>query len=237
MSARLYIAIPVHNRLRIAGQCIPTVLDGISPEDSLVIYDDGSTPGVYSSDLIDSKWLVQTKPSIGIDAQRQKHFAEFWGNREIHGCTHLYLCDADAPHDPNWRAHALDLQARYNAPICLYRTKTHSDYQNNVYHDEPTEDVIWQRFSPGVSLLLDMRMVEKVMQFMPEKLTAWDWVVPSILGYRMAVSRVSYCDHVGIGGQHDPADGSVGDERATNPTPWLVEKRKEILSALCPPTS
>jgi hypothetical protein len=236
MSARLYIAIAAHNRHAIAKQCIPTVVAGASADDAVIVFDDGSKPCLSTKDL-GCTGIVWSETPIGIDAQRQKHFREFWGCRETHGCTHLYLCDSDAPHDPGFRAHALHLQEKYNAPICLYRTKTHSDYQNNIFHDEPTEEVIWQRFSPGVSLLLDMRMVEKVMQFMPEKLTAWDWVVPSILRYRMAVSRVSYCDHIGIGGQHDPADGSVGDERATNPTPWLVEKRKEILSALCPPTS
>lgn len=232
--ARIFVAIAAYNRRRLAELCIPTVRDGMKHgEDALVLYDDGSTEPMHDSSIIVSECDgIVSCESMGIDAQRRKHILEFWGNREIHGCSHLYLCDADAPHDILWRETALALQAEYKAPVCLYRTQTHADYVNNIFRDEPSERVIWQRFSPGVSLLLDMQMVERVAKHMPET-WAWDWAIAGMLGHKMAVSRMSLCDHISRGGlHHDGSDGYDGGDRATNPTPWLEEKRREIVSCL-----
>ncbi len=230
---KLFIAIPVYNRLAIAEQCIPTVRAGCEADDVLVVYDDGSRENVFCSQpLIKAASRIISAPSIGIDAQRREHIKTFWEQRDRHGCTHLYLCDGDSPHDPGWRAHALDLQERYKAPICLYRTRTHLEYGNNVFRDVPSEDVIWQRFSPGVSLLLTKEMVHRVITVMPER-WSWDWAIAGFLGYKMAVSRDSYADHVGHMGLHDQhAQGFVSTERSISPTSWLVLKRAEILANL-----
>lgn len=232
MTARLYIAVPVFNRRAVVEQCVPTIR--VSKEDAVILYDDGSTE-------YDGEFWARMAPhitgsvqgdSMGIDAQRRKHILEFLGNREIHGCTHLYLCDSDSPHDPHWRSHALELQTRYKAPICLYRTKTHSDYENNIFFDDTSEDVIWQRFSPGVSLLLSLEMVARVVAHIPER-WSWDWHLPGLLGYRMAVSRMSHCCHIGRHGLHDEhATNEVSKERCTNPTQWLIHERMRILAAL-----
>jgi hypothetical protein len=233
MSSKLYIAIPCYNRRAVVEQCVPTVAAGASDDDAVILYDDGSTE--YDRDFwafmeAHTTGSVQCE-SMGIDAQRRRHFLEFWGNREIHGCTHLYLTDSDCIHDIGWRSALLALQEKYDgAPLCGYRTKTHADYENNIYADIPEEDVIWQRFAPGTSYLLTMAHVEKIVKHMPEK-WSWDWSVPGFLGYRMAVSRVSYVDHIDIGGLHSPGSG-LGPERGTNPTPWLAEKRAQILASL-----
>lgn len=239
MSASIYIAIAVYNRLRLAELCIPTVRAGMKGgygmndgDDMLTIYDDGSAQEIDTNPLIFSCDRMVRSESIGIDAQRRKHILDFWGNREIHGCTHLALIDSDIIADPSWRSVALALQAEHGgAPVCLYRTATHEGYANNVFKDDPTENVLWQRFAPGTFYLLTLAHCEKLAKAMPDKI-AWDWWVPGALGYRMAVSRTSYCDHIGAGGQHDPADGSIGPECALSPTPWLVEKRKEIIACL-----
>jgi hypothetical protein len=232
MTPRLFIAIPTYNRLAIAEQCIPTVRDGMADGDALVVYDDGSQEKPWESPILDNTQGISFErcESMGIDAQRRKHILEFWRNRETHGCTHLYLTDSDAFHDPSWRTVALALQAEHDAPVCLYRTQTHADYHNNIYRNVPTENVIWQRFAPGVSYLLTLAHCEILAYHMPEKIS-WDWWVPSMLGYRMAISRVSYCDHIDSGGLHSPEKG-IGPERATNPTPWLASKREEIINAL-----
>lgn len=224
MSERLFIAIPCYNRREIAGRCIPTVFASKAPQDHLAVYDDGSDEPFIIPECDE---IVRTE-SMGIDAQRRQHFLDFWKRRDEF--THLYLTDSDAPHDPRWREHALSLQAEYRAPVCLYRTQTHADYEHNVYRDDPNERVVWQRFAPGVSYLLDLAMVSKVVRFMPER-WSWDWNVPGMLGYKMAISRVSYCDHIGRGGLHDPECG-IGPERAINPTPFLVCKREEIINEL-----
>lgn len=231
MNARIYIAIPTYNRMRLAELCIPTVRAGMEPEDGLVVYDDGSRDKPWDSPAIkEAATSFVDCDSMGIDAQRRKHILDFWNNRDLHGCTHLYLADSDAPHDPGWREAALSLQEEYKAPVCLYRTLTHASYENNVFCDNPMERVIWQRFAPGVSYFLSLKMVAKAVSFIPPA-WSWDWHLPGLLGYRMAISRVSYVDHIGLHGLHDPESG-IGPERALNPTQWLVAKRAEIIHEL-----
>lgn len=241
MSASLRICVSVHNRLKLAGLCIPTIRAGMAKDDALIIHDDGSDEGLYGDDVFkvlkDATGVTMSRPRIGIDAVRRQQILEFWGNREIHGHSHLALIDSDVIAHPSWREIALSLQDDHGGvPVCLYRTQTHEDYKNNVFRNDEAENVLWQRFAPGVFYLLTLAHCEKLAVMMPERI-AWDWWVPGILGYRMAVSRTSYVDHIGWGGMHDPQDGSVGPEMAKNPTPWLVEKRKDIIAALCRPTS
>ena len=234
MSERIYIAVPTYNRLALAEQCIPTIRGGMASDDALIIYDDGSTEGIGSNEAIKgaANGFVPCE-SMGVDAQRRKHILEFWGNREIHGCTHLYLTDSDAIHDPGWRDAAIGLLNEHGAPVCLYRTQTHEDYKNNVFRSVPTENVIWQRFAPGVSYFLSLEMVRRIAHLIPER-WSWDWHLPGLFGYKMAISRVSYVDHIGFQGMHDQMQkpGHVSTERALNPTAWLVQKRAEILASL-----
>lgn len=235
--ARLYVAIPVHNRRAVVEQCVPTIYRSIErPSDRLFLYDDGSTEYNIGSLDVGQDYSIRTE-SMGVDAQRRRHFVDFWdhAHRPYSGdgpsFSHLYLTDGDAPHDPGFRAAALALQAEHNLPICLYNTATHENMPGNTFRDTPGSNVILRRFAPGVSYLLTLEHVAKIMPHI-DTLQSWDWQVPSLLGYRMAVSRTSYVEHIGAGGQHDPADGSIGPERALNPTPWLVKKRAEIIAKL-----
>lgn len=241
--SRLYIAIPCHGRAKLAYECIRTIdearYDDVSGaslnNDILALYEDGENQMGQAESCADE--IHRSPIALGIDAQRVRHFIDFWNRRERDGLTHLYLADADAPHDPSWRESLLRLQGLFGgSPICGYRTDTHAKMANNIYHDNPAEGVLFQRFAPGVSYLLTREHVAAVMERI-HLLRDWDWMVPSILGYKFAVSRVSYVDHIGIGGQHDPIDGSLGLEQASHPTEWLKNRRQQILAALCPPAS
>jgi hypothetical protein len=235
VSARIYIAVPVHNRLALAAACVPTIADGMATDDMLAIYDDGSEP---SATFDGSKFthirhrLVCCTPSIGIEEQRRIHFKDFWAREEF---THLYLTDADAPHDPEWRARALALQAEHGgAPVCLYDTEAHARLPGNTIIDDPSSNVIWRRVAPGISYLLTQQHVERVMKALPH-MPRWnfDWTIPALLGHRFAISRTSLVEHIGIGGLHHPADaGYDGGDRAKNPTSWLIAKRAEIVASL-----
>lgn len=235
VSARLYIAVPCHNRKAVVEQCLPTIAAGKEPNDLLVGYNDGSTeygPGLLMT--LGADHFID-HPHIGIEAGRRRHFTDFIARKEF---THLYLTDADALHDPLWRIQALALQARYfDAPICLYNTAAHERMQGNTWRDNPDESVIWRRFAPGISHLLTRDHCEKVVAWLQANPTAahwnWDWTVPAILNYQFGVSRVSYVDHLGKGGYHHPEDeGWDGGDRALNPTTWLVEKRQLCVQAL-----
>lgn len=238
-SARLYIAIPVHNRLAIAQECIPTVRAGIAHEqDAITLYDDGSSEGgnnaaVEMAILACANSIQRSTTSIGIERQRRQHFLDF---SRLTDFTHLYLCDADAIHDPNWRSTLLRLQAEHGgAPICGYDTTAHSSLAGNTIEDSPASEVIWRKFAPGISYLLTRAHAEVIVKALPHlpEHWDWDWSVPSLLGNRFAVTRQSVVEHVGVGGLHHAKDaGWEGGDRATNPTQWLVQKRREVVGRL-----
>ncbi len=227
MTTRIYIAIPVFNRVAIAAQCIPTVRESMYAEDHLAIYDDGSTEStapLFAQAGPNETWTWGQ--NIGVDAQRRQHIFDFWAKPEF---THLYFSDADAFVEPHWRSRLLEIQDRTGLLTCGYHTKTHEEYVNNVYARK--DGIVFTRFAPGVSYLLNREHVAKIIEGMPER-WSFDWHIPSILGYKCAVSDVSCVDHIGVRGQHDPADGSLGPEKALNPTEWLKAKRAEIVSTI-----
>ncbi len=230
MTEKVYIAIACHNRRRIAEQCLPTMRDSVAPWDVLALYNDGSTE-------YDASWLMQflpaggelfTAPSpLGIQAQRRNHLRHFLKS----DCDRLYFSDHDMLMDPAWRSHGLKLQDDHNgAPVCLYDTAAHADMIGNTF--ATFTDVIWRRVAPGCSYLLTRRHVEKVASFI-DNLEHFDWGLPALLGFRFAISRTSYCDHIGHGGERHPAGAGLDEgDRALNSTPWLVQKRREVVEAL-----
>lgn len=233
MVARIYIAIPCHNRKSIIERCIPTIAETKTSADYLELWADGCTE--YDSTFL-TQWADRVNAigpdAKGIEMQRRAHFQTFM---DLPGSySHMYLTDSDAPHDPNWRSQALGLQEENDgAPVCLYNTKEHANMKGNTLEDDITKNVIWRYYAPGISYFLTRAHVEKIAAFGIKDLRNWDWDVPRILGHRMAVSRVSYVEHIGHGGIHHPSSvGFEGGDRALNPTPWLVAKRAEIVEEL-----
>ena len=235
--AKIYIAIPVHNRLEIAKLCIPTVASGISISDRLAIYNDGSDeeflPHFGETHRRDYRF------PIGIEAQRRMHIADFMERAERSEFTHLYLTDSDALHDPDWRLTLLQAQAKHgHAPICGYNTEAHERLCGNTIADGG--DVLWRRVAPGISYLLTLDHVKRIWPH-AAKMRAFDWEIPALLGNRFAVMKESVVDHIGLGGMHHPVGvGLEGGDRALNPTKWLAEKRAEVVSqlkSLCPQVS
>ncbi len=232
--SKLLICIPVRNRMAIARECVPTVKAGAAGRDFIAVFNDGSDEPVPVEVMGDR---LYTDPTMGIEAQRRRHFLYFRDMVEIgHPFTHLYLTDADALHDPKWRAIALGIQSvSLGAPVCLYNTAAHSRLVGNTIEQDVQNKIIYRRVAPGISYLLTADHVTKVVAALPH-LPAhwnWDWTVPALLGHRMAISEMSYVDHLGFGGLHHPVEEGIdGGDRATNPTPWLVKKRAEVVEKL-----
>jgi hypothetical protein len=228
MTPRLFICIPCHDRKAVLQACLPSMLASKYAGDTVRCYNDGSSE--YNADWLlaqGADW-AQNCVRIGVDAQRQMHIRDF---REATDYTHLYFSDSDMLMDPHWRERLLEIHARTGALTCGYNTQTHEDYVKNTFKLEG--DIVWRRFAPGCSYLLSREQVEKIAAVMPEKVN-FDWFIPGVLGYRCAISDVSCCDHIGFAGLHDEHQkpGHVSQERALNPTSWLVEKRKEVLASL-----
>lgn len=244
MKAKLYIAIPVHNRSAIVRECLPTIVNGVEHEDSVVVHDDGSTDVDHAflglwTDTPQDALIIHNAP-LGIERQRRLHFELFWRAVKLgQGYTHLYLTDSDALHDPNWRSELLRLQAKYDDdPINGYDTQAHVRLVGNTVEDDPAEEVIVRRVAPGISYLLTVDHVAKVMAWLDKNKQehwSWDWTVPYILnpGGRFLVTRRSVVDHIGYGGyHHPPAEGYNGGDRCLNPTEWLIKKRAEVVTKL-----
>ncbi len=236
MTPRILICIAAHNRKRVAELCLPTIAPTLQPDDALLLFDDCSKE-------FDVNWLTQflrpncpgddsvslmTGCPIGIQAMRRNHLNRFLRSNY----TNLLLTDHDIFHDPDWRYHALRLQASYGyKPLCLYNTRAHSEMPNNTISDNPTSDVIWRRFAPGCSYFLTREHAEALRNSI-DTLDHFDWTLPILIG-PFATSRVSYCDHIGWGGQRHPATAGFDEgDRATNPTEWLRNKRAEIVAKL-----
>lgn len=239
MSARILICIPCHNRKAIAEQCLPTMRDSTDPDDLLLAWNDGSTEydDKWLRDLLSYYGSVMSQPKpLGIQAQRRLHLGQFL-SASFEAFTHLYLTDHDILHDPGWRHHALRLQEKYDAPLCLYNTAAHADMPGNTKRDDPAEEVVWRHFAPGCSYLLARKHVEKI-RYHIDSLRHFDWQIPALLGYGFATSRTSYCDHMGWGGERHPEGAGLdGGDRALHPTPWLVAKRAEVVAELTAQTA
>jgi hypothetical protein len=226
---RIFVAIPVRDRFEIAKQCIPTVRAGMMPGDHLALFNDGSK-SILPMDLLKiADSYVHDGNSQGIEEQRRVHFRLFQNLRDY---THLYLTDADALHDPDWRRTLLQLQQLAGGrPVCGYNTEAHARLIGNTLATPPGP-LIWRAVAPGISYLLTRAHAEHVVKHIPPQWN-WDWTVPALLGSRMAIARQSCVDHVGHGGIHHPAaEGLEGGDRALNPTPWLVAKRAEVIKYL-----
>lgn len=235
MPAHLYIPVPVFNRKEIAAKCIPTVQDGMLSCDFLDVWDDGSTD--FGEDLGQElgDGFRRSEVNVGIEIQRRWHIDYFWEQR--HAFTHLYLTDADAVHDHNWRSQALGLQQEHTkadkVPIVgLYDTDAHVTLIGNTTEDDPAKNVIFRRVCPGISMLLTVDHVARLMPVL-EHCKAFDWFIPSVLGHFCAISRVSHCEHIGLHGLHHPAGADWdGGDRARNPSIYCAAKRAEIIEEL-----
>lgn len=241
MTPRLLICIPIHNRLAIAKECIPTVAEGADgAEDTLTLWNDGSTPEV-TTELI-AWWdkfprepqdhFITTTAPLGIEEQRRRHFLHFAKDCDQFGWTHLYLTDSDALHDPSWRDRLLAISAK-GLPACGYNTEAHARIPGNTIHTDT--DIILRRVAPGISYLLTKEMVLKVVKELPRLPPHWfwDWATPAILGHRFGIAAESVVDHIGLGGMHHPPSAGLdGGDVALNPTSWLVAKRREVVAKL-----
>lgn len=225
--ARIYIAIPIAGRTQIARECIPTVLDSVGPEDKVVVYVDSRDDDTIrlANEFSDRAEILVNGP-LGIEAQRRVHILDYCALSSRF--SHLYMTDADAPHDPSWRSELLRIQASVGgAPLCGYNTAAHANMAGNTISEEA--EVIWRKFAPGISYLLTREHMERVVKS-GQRLTNFDWQIPAILGYRFAVTRTSYVEHVGHMGMHHPPDaGYEGGDRALNPTPAVAKLRAEIV--------
>jgi hypothetical protein len=137
------------------------------------------------------------------------------------GIEEVYLTDTDAIHDPAWYARAKELYKK-GTIVSLYNSPAHSKLGD-------LGDRVIQKYAPGISYYLGSDEIRRLEPHAKRGLTNWDFTVPDLLSNRCVISKQSYVEHLGAGGLHSP---SWDDERADNPTPFLIEESRRILTEL-----
>lgn len=139
-----------------------------------------------------------------------------------------YLTDNDAYHDPNYVNRLKDLYDRYKLPTSLYNTRWH--FNSTIRQDG---DVVIRKTIPGISQLYDRQMVVSILKNIniPSITYAWDYIFIDALKMDTVTSSVSYIEHAGINGIHNPGTDFERD-RAYNPTLYLQQVRGQIINSL-----
>ena len=201
---------------------------------TFVVYDDHSTD-------YDVNWLARMADGVerapermGIERLRARQFRDFLrSDYEL-----LYFTDNDVIHDPTYvlRLRRLySLPDREKLPVCLFNSTFHA-YPENILKE--ITNVQLRRTAPGVSQLYDREMAEQVVAGVErspelEGRYGWDYHLPAVLKRPWIQSTVSYLEHFGAGGMHNPNQPDAFDrDRALSPTPYLARVRESVIRYL-----
>ncbi len=229
--AKTVIYMPVFNRKAIVLESIANMRQ-VKGEAHLKIVDDRSTEfdGRELVALGDSGQI--NEKNLGIDATRMNMLAEFAAS-EFDYC---YFTDSDTIHDPAFLSRALFMHARTNCVCGLYNTASPNHHKDG-FNIDIGDDIVIRRTIPGVSMFFDKPMAFRFIQyyldavrFRPAVIAesrAWDWFLFTIVP-QVALSRVSYLEHLYAGGLHV----NNGRDVAANPTPYLAAERRLVFRRL-----
>ena len=139
-----------------------------------------------------------------------------------------YFTDNDALHDPGYVNRLKDLYNRYKLPVSIYNTRWH--FNSTIRNDG---DVVIRRTMPGISQLYDREMAQTILNKIdiPSINYAWDYIFMDALKTDNVTSNISYVEHFGIGGIHNPGSDFERD-RAHAPTMYLNQQRQQIIDYL-----
>jgi hypothetical protein len=145
----------------------------------------------------------------------------------------MYMTDNDIIHDPQY---IKVLETLYNIgdcklPVCLYNSPYHSDDKTVLYNKR---GIMIKKTAPGVSMFLDRKMVEKIVNALNKigndhDMYGWDYMVIAYLGLPWISPEISFLEHYGGGGLHN-IDFEI--DRAINPTQYLKDRRNDIIKYL-----
>lgn len=128
------------------------------------------------------------------------------------------------------------MHGRTNCLCGLYNTASLIHHKDG-FNIDIGDDIIIRRTIPGVSMFFDKPMALRFIQyyldavrFRPRVIAesrAWDWFLFNIVP-QVAMSRVSYLEHLYAGGLHE----KNGRDVAANLTPFLSSERRQVFTRL-----
>jgi hypothetical protein len=175
----------------------------------------------------DNEWLsqfsddvVQYDNKLNITKLKYRTFKNFLET----DYTHLYMCDNDMYHDPNF-VNVLKKYAKNNLPMTLYRSSFIHSFGEGVHkYIKHYENVsLKSGLYGGASVFLSREHIEKIVSKLPQTEEDIDerrlYLIPA----------ESYCEHYGWKGYNHHEKNS---DIALNPTKFLENKSKEIWTTL-----
>jgi hypothetical protein len=228
--AKTIIYVPVFNRKAIALLSIDN-MRLVKGAAHLNIVDDCSTE-FDGRDIVSLGDSGEVHPrNMGIDATRMHMLAEFFAS----DFDYAYFTDSDTIHDPDFLLRALAMHQRTNCLCGLYNTT--SFHHKDGFNIDIGDDIIIRRTIPGVSMFFDKALASRLLQyyldavrFRPnviKEARAWDWFFFEALP-QVAMSRVSYLEHLYVGGLHAAGSRDLG----ANLTPFLQAARRPVFEKL-----
>ncbi len=225
------IYMPVFNRKAIALESIENMRQ-VKGDAHLCIVDDCSTE-LDGCDLVKLGDSGYVNPrNIGIDATRIHMLTEFFSSN----FKYCYFTDSDTIHDTEFMSRALFMLDKTNCISCLYNTSSPIHHKDG-FNIDIGNDIIIRRTVPGVSMFFDKNIAFRLIQYYLDAIRfrgniiaeskAWDWFFCMIMP-QMALSRVSYLEHLYAGGLHV----MNGRDVAANLTPFLAAERSQVFKRL-----
>ena len=232
---KLLIEVQCYNRKPITEIVLKQIVDNKQFADLRIVND-------FSTEY-DNEWLSQFSDNVisyekklTINVLKYRTFKNFLST----DYTHLYMCDNDAFHDPNFISE-LKFLSQFNLPVTLYRSSFIHSFGTGVHkylEIFPTYSLKKGLFG-GISVLLNREHVENIVKNLPPedkwvefcRVNAWDSQIQRMISPDMnyIISNESFVQHFGSGGQNHKNND---DDLALNPTEYLKSINKEILDKL-----
>lgn len=191
----------------------------------------------------DDEWLsdfgkvISYEKKLNINKLKYRTFKNFLET----DYTHLYMCDNDMYHDPNFM-YILKKYSKNNLPITLYRSSFIHSFGPNIsrYVKNYEEVSLKSGLYGGASVFLNREHIEKIVSLLPEnediwdnntRKEAWDSQIQKMIDVKRMylIPNESYCEHFGWKGQNHRDKNS---DVALNPTKFLKENTMDIWDIL-----
>lgn len=217
--SRTIIYMPVYNRKEIALESLGNMRT-VKRAAHLRLIDDASTEfdGNELVALADSGMVHATNQ--GIDATRIANLMEFAGS----DFDYCYFTDSDTIHDPAFLDRLFLMHERTDCLCSVYNSST--KHHKNGFNIDVGDDIILRWSIPGVSMFFNRSQARRIIEYYQDALRfrpnciqesrSWDWFFCHIFP-QVALSRVSYLEHLFVGGLH-----AYARDTALNPTPYLA---------------
>lgn len=233
---KLLIETHTYNRKKTADICLQQIKEFKCDADFKIVND-------YSTEYDNSHLeqfsdnVIMYEKKLTINKLKYRSFKEFIST----DYTHLYMCDNDIFHDPNF-VYFLKKYSKNNLPLTLYRSSFIHSFGDNVskYHKIYDEISVKSGLYGGASVLLNREHIEKIVNNLPDHedlwdeyctKTAWDSRIQHMIDPKRLylIPNESLCEHFGIDGQNHKHKNS---DYALDPSEYLKKKSASIWGLL-----